>query len=301
MMEPSRKSQAGQALIEHIILWPLLSFLVLSGIQLGLLYRDKATLNHAAFQAAREGALNHAFSDPMRRILLEAMLPVKMKGDASAAGYAAAVTANFASGFINPKTGAKVIDSMAIVDVDVISPNRDIFSKHARSMYTLIDDCGDPQKNNKGNDRSKCTERRYRQIPNDNLNIRPTNRQKVVVEGQDVEIDLQDANLIKIRAHYCAELSVPLVGKLMVMGSKALNALNDSFWDFYRRNGASSHRFWNNCRNRSIGSAAASSAGLSANKYYIPISSTAVVRMQSPVRCEGSEEAGNVNQCRNLR
>ncbi|MDB6063394.1 MAG: hypothetical protein JWM78_3497 [Verrucomicrobiaceae bacterium] len=49
------KRSSGQALLEHVVLWPVLILITMAVIQLGLLYRGRVTLEHATFMAAREG------------------------------------------------------------------------------------------------------------------------------------------------------------------------------------------------------------------------------------------------------
>ncbi len=289
--------QKGQAVIEHIIIWPVLAFVVLSAIQLGFLYRDKATLNDAAFRAAREGSLNNAFLGPMRRTVVESLVPLYMAGEASPTAYAMANVRAFAENLVNPVNG-NTLGQFAGVEVEIISPNRDIFGKLSRDMHALQDDCPSPTASSHGNDRSRCQEVRFRQIPNDNLNIRSDETQRVKVETKDVDMNVQDANLLKIRAHYCAELVVPLAARVGFSLAGFLFG-ETSWWDFYGKTDIKKHNHWASCRNRTLATRAANSAGVGVPaKYYIPISSTAIVRMQSPVRCEGSN---NGNNCRNLK
>jgi hypothetical protein len=172
-MKPSLSRRArGQALVEYIIILPLLLILVLGAIQFALLYRVKSTLNYATFIGARQGALKNASSTSIKDGIAASMTPLfTYKDDISSLlkGRTIAMIEAF-----NPLT----------MKVEVLSPTK-----------KMADDFGidDPE-----NADSK------RLIPNDNLTYRPT------TEGGSSGINIQDANLLKIRVTYCAKLVVPL-------------------------------------------------------------------------------------------
>ena len=172
-MKPSLSRRVrGQALVEYIIILPLLLMLVLGAIQFALLYRVKSTLNYATFIGARQGALKNASSTSIKDGIAASMTPLfTYKDDISSLlkGRTIAMIEAF-----NPLT----------MKVEVLSPTK-----------KMADDFGidDPE-----NADSK------RLIPNDNLTYRPTS------EGGSSGINIQDANLLKIRVTYCAKLVVPL-------------------------------------------------------------------------------------------
>ena len=288
--------QIGQAIVEHIILWPVLILVTLGSIQLALLYRAKATLNEAALRAVREGALQHAYKSPMRKAFIEALIPLYQKSGAGLANYSKATTLAYADNGVS--LGGNQITGQKFIDIEIISPNKEIFSAFAQDMYTLVSACENDIKRESrdGSDRTRCKEVRYRQIPNDNLNIRPNNTKNVIVRGQALTINLQDANLLKIRVHWCAPLDVPLVSSVFYAASEALSTWNLDFWEFYELSGGNSHEHWSECSAKT----ASSSAGGKAKVYYIPISVDSITRMQSAIRCEGDEVAGRVNRCTNL-
>lgn len=68
--------QAGQSMSEFVVILPVLLLLALGAVQFGLLYQAKATLNLAAFEAARAGALNHGRMDAMRGGLANGLRPL---------------------------------------------------------------------------------------------------------------------------------------------------------------------------------------------------------------------------------
>lgn len=66
----------GQSAAEFIIVAPTLLMLILGAIQFGLIYQAKATLNHAAFQVVRTGALNGGSQDAMKKELIIWLTPL---------------------------------------------------------------------------------------------------------------------------------------------------------------------------------------------------------------------------------
>lgn len=70
------RDQRGVAIVETVIALPILLAVILGAIQFGLIYEAKATLNHAALQAARAGAVEHADPDAIRRGLARGLVPL---------------------------------------------------------------------------------------------------------------------------------------------------------------------------------------------------------------------------------
>lgn len=68
--------QRGQSMSEFIVVVPVLLLLALGAMQFGLLYQAKATLNLAAFEAARAGALNRGKMDAMVAGLANGLRPL---------------------------------------------------------------------------------------------------------------------------------------------------------------------------------------------------------------------------------
>lgn len=63
-------------MVEFIIAAPVLMFLILSIVQFVLLYRIKATLDYAALEAARAGAVHGADKGEMQKALARGMTPL---------------------------------------------------------------------------------------------------------------------------------------------------------------------------------------------------------------------------------
>ncbi len=78
MQPPSvlRNPQRGVAIVETAIALPIVLAAILGAIQFGLIYEAKATLNHAALQAARAGAVAHADPEAIRRGLARGLVPL---------------------------------------------------------------------------------------------------------------------------------------------------------------------------------------------------------------------------------
>lgn len=277
--------QHGQGLVEHIILWPALVILVLGTIQLTLLYRDKATLNDAVFRAAREGSLNNASVNAMNRAMVQGLIPLYLRQNPGVANYVRAEASAFLDNQIVPSSGRRIGNGP--LRVEVITPTQAVFNSFATTMYELQSGCErNIRRVNRNNDRTQCREQRYRQIPNDNLNIRPSTQRNINMGGTTVRMNIQDANLLKIRGHWCSALTVPLMGAGFYHTWRRFSMWwNQNFWTFYNsKTTVRNHPHWNACVLKTTRNAVLNNRGLTSRKYYIPISSSAVVRMQSPVR-----------------
>lgn len=70
------RRERGQAMVEFLIVIPVLILLIFGMVQAALIYTTKSALNYATFQAARIGAVNHARYDDIRRGLIRGMYPM---------------------------------------------------------------------------------------------------------------------------------------------------------------------------------------------------------------------------------
>lgn len=70
------RAQRAQAMVEFLIIIPVLVLLIFGAVQAAFIYSAKSGLNYAAFQAARIGAMNNAQYEDMRRGLLRSMYPM---------------------------------------------------------------------------------------------------------------------------------------------------------------------------------------------------------------------------------
>ncbi len=80
MLPTTREKQRGQAIIEYIILFPVMVLLILGTVQFALIYQAKSTLDYATFMAARQGALKNAKKLYIKDGLAEGMTPLYANG-----------------------------------------------------------------------------------------------------------------------------------------------------------------------------------------------------------------------------
>ncbi|HST45726.1 MAG TPA: TadE family protein [Luteimonas sp.] len=206
-----RRRMAGQSMIELIIVAPLVFFFILVTIQFVILYRIKATLDYATFEAARAGAVNGADKDAMRQGLAKGLVPLYTTGKSITDLELAYGKAWIA------------VRNPLVTSIEVISPTRAAFNDHRERQWNG----------------------RYA-IPNDNLAFRAR-----TIKGSGVNV--QDANILKIKVTYNVPLVVPFVGLVLRGNSAFLKA----------------GMFEPSPVNRFTGR--------------LPIESSAIVRMQSPI------------------
>ncbi|MEC4766143.1 TadE family protein [Halomonas sp. CUBES01] len=228
--------QSGQGTVEFVVV--MLIFLAFLGgiFEMTRVFRAKHTLNEATFLAAREGALNHARIDPMVARLGEGMADLFMVKDSKTSlTKALLVSRAHAEAFQASGGGVKIV-----------SPTKSVFNQLSKEQFIPFD----------GNQQPSTV----RVIPNDNLRWRPN---EVANLDGDSNIDLKDANLLKIRTIWCQRLVVPGLDFLIYQVAGAVgNSQRQS-----------------TCRQVSSGSQVSGVA----SGWYIAIASDATVRMQTPV------------------
>ncbi|MCU7921009.1 MAG: pilus assembly protein, partial [Candidatus Thiodiazotropha sp. (ex Epidulcina cf. delphinae)] len=215
------RRQRGSAMTETLVSLPLLLLLGLGGLQTALLYDAKTTLNYATFEAARIGAVSHAQSDAMREELGLRLAPL-FGGDGSMRKAMAAIT----------RASLDVRDK-GFTQIEIINPTIEAFDEFGRDLY-------DP----------RTDEVRFG-IPNGHLRWRS---RSIGSSG----VNIQDANLLKIKVTYGYKLRVPLMDRLIPALMSRIDPQNFIFYTVGR----------------------------------IPITSVATVRMQSAAwRDEGNIHA----------
>lgn len=181
--------QTGASLVEAIFVVPLFLTFVGAIIEVGYVYRSKTTLNSATFDAAREGAVTNLSKTDMRMALAAGMLPLYADGNVGAS----VITDGLARA-ISVESGLSTLAVQSGVDtLDILSPNRSVFNAFVQNIPVL-------------NDQSVEL---VQAIPNDNLMYRSTDLKSVNVSGQNVRMNIQDANLIKIKSFWCHKLKFP--------------------------------------------------------------------------------------------
>ena len=170
--------QRGATLVEFVIIFPLAVLFVLSLIQFGVVYMMKLELNHAAFMAARAGAMNNANTSVIRDNLLRGLNQSFEKQD-TASDFTRIGTA-YASSKV------KAIDP-TLLDVTLVNPSPAAFKD-----FGVVD---------------PTTKVTY--IPNDNIEFRSNGL------GGTSKMNLRDANLLKLKVIYGYDLKVPLMASVM--------------------------------------------------------------------------------------
>ena len=110
--------QRGQAIVEYIIIFPILLLLMLGALQFALIYQAKFTLNYAAFMGARQGALKNASMNSIK--------------DGVAAGMAPLFMRTGGAPFLDDLAKARIISAIEIFNpltakVEIISPTQAAF------------------------------------------------------------------------------------------------------------------------------------------------------------------------------
>jgi len=219
--------QRGAAMAETLVVFPILLLLGLGMVQMALIFEAKATLNYAALLAARQGAMFNEDPD-------NPGVQVSLEPDAMLAGVQAGLLPIYA------KDGAMSESELNDVQDDirnntlitVVNPTHEAFQEFGVGTCGGVSgECFIPNANLRG----------YTQVPD-----------PAGASG----INIQDANLLRIRVVHNYELQLPLIRGI-------INAAVETLFD---PDDAPYHRWFVE----------------SPGNPRIPIMSTATVRMQSP-------------------
>jgi len=248
--------QAGQSMTEFIIVAPSLLFVCFGIIQFVLLYQAKSTLDVAVLEAAREGAVNHGSMQAMRAGLARGLTPLYTH-QANAEGVAAALSSAQA-------------DAANFSVITVLNPTPAAIQDYSRPRYYA--------------DQAAT----YTEVSNDSLMYRDSS----IPPGATSQMNIQDANLLKIHVHYCYNMYVPLVNKVIYYATNAIgtigtggiltrepaNVNKDPYGD--PKNGDAL------CKVRLVD-------GIETGRWPISLDSEAIVRMQSPLRSSAVNDSPN--------
>lgn len=174
--------QQGQAMVETLVIMVATLLLLLGGIQIGLIFNAKNTLNYATFEAARAGALNYADKRSIEYAFARGMSP--LYSSATAADSMLDKVANVKGARNRVLEEAKAED---FVCIKRLSPTSAAFNSHG-----VRDELG----------------RFSRVIPNGNLLYRSNN-------NRGSKVSIQDANLLKLEITYCYPMYVPMISTLI--------------------------------------------------------------------------------------
>lgn len=185
-----KKYTRGQSLTEFIIISPLFFLIIMGIFEFTYIYRAKTTLNTATFEAVRAGVLNNAEKKYMENALVKGLIPLNMSGKTGTLGMT--------SSYVKTLAVHTVINSFGN-SVTIVSPTKIIFNKFkVKRRTTLV---------NESTDKVRWV------IPNDSLLLRSTKSESI--DGNK-KLNIQDANLLKIKTLWCYELKVPILRTLLV-------------------------------------------------------------------------------------
>ncbi len=221
-------------MLETVIALPIVVLFVMCLVQFGLIYRAKLTLEYAAHEAARAGALNNAM--PLPFVLRMGNLSVPGVGTADSAALEAAtgglargsvwqglvkgmmplnVTESSTGGLLKgwAATNAELIDSVCI---EYLNPTQTAFID-----WAFVENFGE--------------HRRIVQIPNDTLRYRKplpydykakalgtaagigdTLPAEAGLRGTASNKTLGEASVLHLRVHYGYRLGIPLADKVII-------------------------------------------------------------------------------------
>lgn len=181
--------ESGQGSVEFIVVFTLFALLITGLFEMTRVFRTKHTLNHATFKAARIGAVNHALIEPMESELANNMSELFIRGERSLEGLAAATARARAFGEVVSGFGG---------GIKIISPTRRVFNQLSINQRIRRTDTEEFDV--------------VAVIPNDNLRWRPRRVASLAGGGS---INLQDANLLKVRSVWCHRLIVPVLDRVV--------------------------------------------------------------------------------------
>jgi len=180
MLKSASALSRGAALVEfHIVALFALVPLCLGTLQMALLLVENHHIDHAAFLAARHGAVSHGDLSQIRRAFTQAATILFVQSG-------------------TPVDRANVVARVAMAQATAAAD----VAAYARLRLLAPD----------ANAQSDFAIRRdgYRVIPNDALEHRSTTR------GRRSGISLQEANVLRVEISYCRPMLVPLAGPLLL-------------------------------------------------------------------------------------
>ncbi len=210
-----RKFNTAQAMVEFLIVLPVMLLLVMGILQFSFIYQAKVTLNYAAFQTARAGSLNNASISAMEKAFASNMAPLYTSSYLSIDSGGDCDSSFTVAGRTGRLGGAKIMQdstsTRGVLEANIGNFNsenvlcaRQIVQKQIDDGYVNIQLVNPTPAafTNFGVAGADGLE-----IPNDNLMYRDS-----TVTGL---LSIQDANLLKIHIGYCYELIVPFVDRII--------------------------------------------------------------------------------------
>lgn len=167
-----RAAAHGAAMTEVLVALGIFVTLGLGAFQWGIVYEAKANASHAAFVAARRGAMTNADPNAMRIAFAEALAPFYAPPSRSDADRVGVITAT------------TLAEATAFTQLRILNPTAEAFNDFAED----VDFDG-----------------RAEELPNVDLDLRP------VAIGGASGVNIQDANLLKVEFTYGVPLNMPVI------------------------------------------------------------------------------------------
>ena len=117
----ARADAPGQAMVEFLIIMPVLLFIIMGTLQFAFIYHAKITFNYATFESARAGSLNNARPFAMNNAMARALAPLYTHQD-SVDAYKTA----------RDLIRQKITDGY--LRIDVINPSPDSFTDFGKNL-----------------------------------------------------------------------------------------------------------------------------------------------------------------------
>ncbi|MCV6613522.1 MAG: pilus assembly protein [Cellvibrionaceae bacterium] len=181
--------QRGSSIIEMTVAMGIFITLGLGGWQWGLLYEAKATARHAAFMAARAAAKQHADVAVIRRTFARYLAPY----------YAPESDSDLDIGKVVAEHTA-ALTTPDNLEVKILNPVREAFSDFGKDL-----------------DQDGVAE----EIPNIDINF-------MAKDVKSSQLNIQDANLLKVQLVYGVPLDVPYMGEIFASTLKVFTPENSA-------------------------------------------------------------------------
>ncbi|HEY4296512.1 MAG TPA: TadE family protein [Paraburkholderia sp.] len=241
---------------EFIVIAPVLLFVCFGTLQFVLLYQAKSTLDVAALEAVREGAVNHGSMQAMRNGLARGLAPLYARR-ANADGAAAALS-------------KAQIDAANFSAITVLNPTAAAIQDYSQPRY-YADEAAT-----------------HTEIPNDSLMYRDSS----IPAGATSGMNIQDANLLKIHVHYCYNMYVPLANKVIYYAANAIGNIGTG-GILTREPADLKQNPYGAPKNGDDLCRITLKDGVETGRWPISLDSEAMVRMQSPLRASALNDSPN--------
>lgn len=242
-----RLPQRGQATIEYLYVIPILLIIFLASLQFVFIYEAKLALNYAVFVGTRAGALKNG----------------------SMAAIQDGLASGFAPFFTHPHAPSTNMDLQALKDGR--STAKSELGDNKMTLITIVN----PTSGAYSGFANAAGE-----IPNDNLMYRSDTK-------LNDNMNVQDANILKVRVTYCVRLVVPIVNRMIFAFTVSPPSTPAKIDSAAYNGGSIAAPELLKAEPSTTGSGLCNDPN-NAYPYRIPVTSEAIVRMQSPFQDPGS-------------